>query len=297
MFYMGFWPVAFTVLTILLAYLWYRFFVRSKVKREGAIFHWFALLGKFQHDDLESEFLTILREKGLRQDDPFNETIVRSKVGFESGVQFIDLVNKVSGNIARELNISSEKLSEEFLKTNSLSAAFLIPEVSVLTAKIPEIPHPVLHLVISESGISKPVNKNGFKSTDTVKVFFFLVNAEELPRQQLRMLSGIMDIGERDHFVKDMLSFSSSRQVIEYLLHDKQYISFKLTKDSPSEVFIDKKLMQVQLPPDVLVVMVDRNDLSFAPNGKTLLQENDTITVIGNINSINKMVDQYILDK
>ncbi len=297
MFYMGFWPVAFTAITIFLAYLWYRFFVRSKVKREGAIFHWFALLGKYQHDDLENEFLTILREKGLRQDDPFNQTIVRSKVSFKSGLLFIDLVNQVAKDISKEIQFDSKKLKNEFLETNSINSAFLIPEISVLTAKVPEIEHPVMHIVISESGISKPIHKNGFKSEDVIKVFFFLINDEENPRRQLRMLSGIMDIAERDHFVKDMLACTTNREVIEYLLHDKQYISIKLEKDNPTEVFMDKKLMQVQLPPDVLVVLVERNNSFFAPNGKTLLQENDTITIIGSTHSINEMVDQYILEK
>jgi amino acid transporter/mannitol/fructose-specific phosphotransferase system IIA component (Ntr-type) len=297
MFYMGIWPVAFTIITILLAYLWYRFFVRSKVKREGAIFHWFALLGKYQQDDLENEFLTILREKGLRQDDPFNETIVRSKVTFKNRFLLKDLVKYVAEDIANELNVDSNELAEEFLETNSINSVFLTTEVSVFNAKIPNISHPVLHIVISEKGIKKRISKKGISSVNNIKVFFFLVNAEEQPRQQLRMLSGIMDIVERDHFIKDMISFKTKREVIDYLLHDKQYISFKITKDTPSEIFIDKKLMNVQLPSDVLVALVDRDNTFFAPNGKTVLHENDTITIIGDISSINKMVDQFILEK
>ena len=35
MYYMGWGPLTFTLITIILAYLWYLFFVRSKVKREG----------------------------------------------------------------------------------------------------------------------------------------------------------------------------------------------------------------------------------------------------------------------
>ena len=96
MFYMGWGALAFTLITIILAYLWYMFFVRSKVKREGAIYHWFALLGKHRHDELENEFMLIIREKGLRQDDPFNQTIVRSQIHFIDSPIFEDLVRDVA---------------------------------------------------------------------------------------------------------------------------------------------------------------------------------------------------------
>jgi amino acid transporter/mannitol/fructose-specific phosphotransferase system IIA component (Ntr-type) len=297
MFYMGLWPVAFTVITILLAYIWYVFFVKPEVKREGAIFHWFALLGKHQHDDLENEFLSILREKGLRDDDPFNQTIVRTKVSFVHNQQFNDLVQQVSNSISKEINIDSETLENGFLKTSPIDPAFVIPEVSILYAQIPDIKHPVLHIILSEKGVIKPTLKNGIESEDNIKVFFFLVNAEEQPRQQLRMLAGILDIAERDHFIKDILALKNDKKVIEYLLHDKRYISIQLVKNSTSAIFINKRLMEVQLPNDVLVVLVERGTAFFAPNGKTLLLENDSITIIGETNSINQLYDRFVMKR
>jgi amino acid transporter/mannitol/fructose-specific phosphotransferase system IIA component (Ntr-type) len=297
MFYMGLWPVAFTVITIILAYIWFVFFVRSEVKREGAIYHWFALLGKHQHNDLESEFLSILREKGLRDDDPFNQTIVRAKVSFIGDLRFTDILRQVSESISKEINTDREIIENEFLKTSPIDPAFVIPEVSILYAQIPEIKHPALHIVLSDKGISKPTIKDGIPTEDFVKVLFFLVNAEEQPRQQLRMLSGILDIAERDHFLKDILQLKNDQKVIEYLLHDKRYISIQLLKNSASAIFINKRLMEVQLPNNVLVILVERENTTFTPNGKTLLLENDTITIIGETNSINQMYDSFILEK
>lgn len=297
MFYMGWEALVFTLTTIILAYLWYVFFVRSKVKREGAIFHWFALLGKYQHDELENEFMMILREKGLRQDDPFNQTIVRSKVHFTDNVIFEDLVQDVSNAIALELNVDGRSLNEEFLKTTPIDPALVIPEVSLLYAKKPNIIHPVLHIVLCEEGIEKPVEKHGISSKEKIKIFFFLVNDENDPKQQLRMLSSIINIAERDHFIKDVFSSKTERKVIEYLLHDKRYISFQLTKKEPSHILINKKLMEVKLPQDVLVVFIDRGNTSFAPKGNTVLLENDVLTIIGKPGSINKLYHQFILSK
>jgi amino acid transporter/mannitol/fructose-specific phosphotransferase system IIA component (Ntr-type) len=297
MFYMGWEALVFTLVTIILAYLWYIFFVRSKVKREGAIFHWFALLGKHQHDELENEFMMILREKGLRQDDPFNQTIVRSKIHVVDRAVFEDLVQDVANAIALELGVDGNSLSEEFLKTTPIDPALVIPEVSLLYAKSPDIDHPALHIVLCEEGVEKPVEKHGVFSKERIKIFFFLVNDENNPKQQLRMLSSIINIAERDHFIKDIFSSKTERETIEYLLHDKQYISFPLAKDKPSHVFINQKLMDVKLPPDVLVVFIDRKNTSFAPKGSTVLLENDVLTIIGETGSINKLYDQFILSK
>jgi APA family basic amino acid/polyamine antiporter len=52
----------------------------EQVVREGAIFHWFALLGKYQYADIESEFMEILKEKGLRRGDSFDETVMRARI-------------------------------------------------------------------------------------------------------------------------------------------------------------------------------------------------------------------------
>jgi amino acid transporter/mannitol/fructose-specific phosphotransferase system IIA component (Ntr-type) len=297
MFYMGWGPLVFTLCTIILAYLWYMFFVRSKVKREGAIFHWFAILGKHQHDDLENEFMTILREKGLRKEDPFNQTLVRAKIRFVKDMKFENMIQQITKSMSSELNVENEFLKAEFLKTNPIDPALIIPEVSLLYAKIPEIQHPTLHIIISERGIEKPILKNGIHSRDTIKVFFFLVNADEKPKQQLRMLSSIIDIAERDYFIKDILLLKTEREIIEYMLHNKQYISFQLTRNTPTKEFINKKLMNVQLPQNVLVVFVDRENTSFAPKGNTVLLENDTLTIIGETSSIDYLYDRYILLK
>lgn len=297
MFYMGWGALAFTVVTILLSYLWYMVFVRSKVKREGAIYHWFALLGKHRHDDLENEFMMILREKGLRQDDPFNQTIVRSKIHFIDQADFETLVGEMAQAIARESGVDSAALYEEFLKTTPIDPALVIPEVSLLYAKQPGVSHPVLHIALCETGIEKPVEIHGVSTREKIKVFFFLLNDEEHPGQQLRMLSSILNIADRDHFIKDVLSLRSGREIIEYLLHDKQYISFALSRKKPSRVLIDKKLMDVPLPPNVLVVFVNRKDTSFAPKGNTVLLEGDVLTVIGEPASINQLYDQFILSE
>lgn len=297
MLYMGWGPLAFTLGTMIFAYIWFVFFVRDKVKREGAIYHWFALLGKQQHDGLNNEFMTILREKGLRHDDPFNQTIVRSKIVFIKNPTYKQVVKQVSNSIAKELNTDSNSIKKEFIKSSVIDPAFIVPKVSLHYAKVPGIEHPSLHIYISVKGINKPVTKHGLTYSDAIKVFFFLVNAEEKPKQQLRMLSSILDIAERDNFVDDILLLENNRKIIEYLLHNKHYISFQLSKTNNSDELINKKLMDVNLPNDVLVIFIERENNSFAPKGNTILKENDILTILGETKSIDLLYDRYILEK
>ena len=296
MFFMGTGPVLFTLLIILLTFIWYRFWVRSKVKREGAIYHWFALLGENQHVELEHEFMTILREKGLREDDQFNQTLVRAQIKhIEKQTTIKKIINQVSSSFAEQLNIDKSLIKSYFYKTARIDSFLTVPEVSFHYIKIKNIDHPLLQIVLSQNGVPKTVNKNGQQYEEIIKVFFFLVHSDQKPKLQLRILSGILDIAERDHFIKDILSFNNDRKVIEYLLHNKQYISFALKSQHSSGVFINKKLMDIKLPPDVLVVLIERGSDTFAPKGKTVLNENDILTIIGETSSINLLYDQFIL--
>jgi amino acid transporter len=293
--YMGWMAILFTAVIVLMGVLWYQYYARVRVKREGAIFHWFALLGKYQYSELESEFMTIIKEKGLRQGDPFDETIIRSRITIsENDTDFTHILNYVSGIFSSEMHVKREDLVNEFITASAIEPALIIPEVSILFAKKEGIDHPSLHIVLSEKGISKPVNKNGIHSEDFIKIFFFLVNPAQEPRQQLRMLSRLIDIIERDDFVKEMLKLKSHREIKEYLLHNERYITIHLLPDTVQSEMVGKQLKEIKWPSEVLVALVERGSTTFAPNGNTRLLEKDVLTVIGEPKSIEQLYDQYL---
>ena len=293
--YMGWMAILFTAGIILIGALWYKYYARLRVKREGAIFHWFALLGKYQYAELESEFMSIIKEKGLRRGDPFDETIIRARVThIEKETDFEHLVNYVSGIFSAEMHVKKEDMINEFLTTSAVEPALIIPEVSVLFAKNEGIDHPSLHIVISEKGINKPVMKNGISSEDYIKIFFFLVNPSNEPRQQLRMLSRLIDIVERENFVSEMLKTKNQREIKEYMLHNERYITLQLLAGTVQSEMIDKQLKEVKYPSEVLVALVERNGATFAPNGNTRLLENDVLTIIGEPKSINQLYQKYM---
>lgn len=294
--YMGWSTILFTTAIIGLGYLWYHYYARTKVKREGAIFHWFALLGKYQYEDLESEFMNILKEKGLRRGDPFDETIIRARVTYlEKEMNYEELTNYVAEGFSIEMHTSKETLVKEFYATSPIEPALAIPAVSMLYAKNRGIDHPSLHIVLCKApGIRKPVHKGAISSEDYIRIFFFLVNPEDQPRQQLRMLSRLVDIVERENFHEEVLSITSDRSLKEYLLHNERYVTVELIQDSHQAELIGKKLMEVKLPSGVLVALIERNGETITPSGSTVLEKNDVLTIIGEPKAINTLIGKYI---
>ncbi len=293
--YMGWMPVIFSSVVIFAGYLWYYYRVRKRVKREGAIFHWFALLGKYQYDELENEFMLILKEKGLRHGDPFDETIIKARITeVNNPVGFEELVNKVSGIFATEMHVKKKTLVKEFLSSSAIDPALIIPRVSILYAKNEGIDHPSMQIILSDEGIDKKVSKGKINSEDSIQVFFFLVNASGESKQQLRMLSRLIDIVEREGFVDHLLSLKSHRKIKEFLLQNERFITVQLLPGTAQADMIGKQLKDIKYPVNVLVALVERDNQTFAPKGDTLLLEKDVITIIGEPGSIKQLFKQYM---
>ena len=296
--YMGWMSIIFCAVTIFACYLWYNYRVRENVERGGAIFHWFALLGKYQYAELENEFMHIIKEKGLREGDPFDETIIRAHVAkVDRDMDFDELFDYVTKLFTTEMHISKGALIEEFLTTSAIDPMLVAPEVSIMYAKHENIDRPSLQIVISPKGINRPPIKKESDAEENIKIFFFLINPLKEPRQQLRMLSRIIDVVERDGFKEDLLSFKSEREIKEYLLQNERFITIQILPDTVRSKFIGKQLKDIKLPADVLVALIERDSETFTPNGNTYLNENDVLTIIGEPKSISHLFDKYIKAK
>lgn len=295
--YMGWGPALFSIAVVALAMIWYWDYARKHVKREGAIYHWFALLGQKQHLGLENEMLMILKEKGLRDGDPFDEMIVQAQVirmGNQK-ISFKGLVGKVSTDLSSKIKGSShQELMNEFLQGTNIDPALVIPRVSILYGKVETLGKPVLLIVTSKVGIEKPVEKGEISSEDNIRVFFFLLSGADNPKLQLRVLSRLMDIVEREQFVESICSTTNEREMKEYLLHNDRYITLQLASGTSTEHLINRMLKEIRFPQDVLVAMVQRKKKILTPRGDTLLLEGDIVTIIGEPKGINNLFDRYI---
>ena len=296
--YMGWMTVLFCTMIILFGYFWFQYRKREKSERGGAIFHWFALLGKKRYAELENEFMHIIKEKGLRQGDPFDETIIKSQIIYiNKDTVFEELIDIVAQNFYNQTNISKEALIEEFLSTSAIDPMLISPEVSIMYGKHQGIDQPLLQIFISQNPIKKQIKSGNIETEDNIKIFFFLINPSHEPRQQLRMLSRIIDIVERENFCDEILKLKSEREIKEYLIHNERFITVLLSPDNPQEELIGKQLKDIKMPPNVLIALDERGLETFTPNGLTTLLENDILTILGDPKSISQLFNKYISGK
>lgn len=293
--YMGWMAILFCAGIFLMGLLWYVYYVKNKVVREGAIYHWFALLGQRRYSDLEREMLEVLREKGLRADDPFDEMILDAKITFFDGqaIKLNYLVHTVTNEFSERFPLESEGLFDQFMKTKPTDPIFVTPNVAFFHARMNGLIKPHLSIVISGNGIKKAVSKHDINSEDCIHIFFFLVSPEKSARQQLRLLSRLADSVDRLHFVKDMLQKKDEIEVKEFLLHYERFYSLELLANTTSAELIGKKLKDISMPADVLIALINRNEQIYTPRGNTVLLEGDRLTIIGEPDSINELFKRY----
>ena len=294
--YLGWMPILFTTGIVIMGLLWYHFHARGKVKREGAIFHWFALLGQNQDSELENELMTILKEKGLREGDPFDETVINSKISiYKQPVDFKDLLKKVSDNYSAALNLNYKGGIHKLIHSTPDESLISLPGVLVFHARLKEVLNPSMQIVISKNSIEGILPfDDDFDIKRPLHICVFLVNSDNYPKQQLRMLSRLLDILEREDIVKTLINMDSHREIKEYLLQNERFVSIKLKKGTPQSEMIGLQLKDTQLPSDVLVALIERNNKTFAPNGSTVLLKNDILTILGEVKSISKLYNTFM---
>lgn len=288
--YLGWGPTLFSVGLITLGILWYNYYAKGKVKRQGAIYHWFELLGKRKYEKIENEFLHIIKEKGLRENDQFDQLITNADITFTNKTTLINfknkpytkLLNNVAYKISEDIHVNKEELVQQFLSIKSMDTEFIIPYVSIHFASCDKVSSSFAHVIISSRGIRKKITKNGITSEDNIHVFFFIVAPSDDQKLLLRILSRLLDITDRENFHEEITSKKTAREVKEFLLYHKRYISFRLNPNSNICVhFIGKKIKDIDLPKGLLIAIIERGSESITPGGDTVLKEKDLLTIIG----------------
>ncbi len=296
--FLGWGAVLFSLGIISIALIWYWNYARKRVATGGAIFHWFAHLGKNQRREIEGEFFHILKDKGLREGDPFDEMVVKARITRFDGenIPFEKLVKNVVKQFEKDLNLKFDKdaLKTEFMEVTNIDPALIIPGVSILYGKVDNIDCPSLHIVLSEKGIKKPVIEGEAEPENHIKVIFFMLSKSDYPRQQLRMLSRLMDVVERRGFLKTITGLRNPREIKEYLLHNERYISMRLSEGTPQSDLAGKKVKDIDFPEGVLLALIQRKDRIFCPDGNTVLEKDDIVTFIGKPEGIKTLFLKYI---
>ncbi|MEX0845235.1 MAG: amino acid permease [Balneolaceae bacterium] len=292
-FEMGILSLIFTVAVSAASIMWYKYYAEDIVERQGAIYHIHARLGEFKDQGLEGEMRNILREKGLRQEDPYEELVSRADVlEYSSDKDYNSIIKEASEKLAVKLGYSEDKLIEMFTNSEDNIAIPIADGVTLNHARIEKNISPEMVLVRIREGYSdKKIrnNKPDSESDETMHSIIFFVSSQENTGQHLRILAHIAEMVGSKSFLERWCEAESEEEIREVMLRDERYIKITLNPDDSTQQYIGKMIKEVSLPGESLITIIRRKGQIKIPHGITVLQEGDELSIIGEVEDIKEL--------
>ena len=294
---MGTAPTLFAVGMVVLGVVWFFAYASKRIDRGGAIYHVFARLGQRRFDGLDTELRGIMKERGLRADDPFDEVVATSEImEAGEGTDFEEMTAKAADRLAPLVGIDAARIASQFLEGTRVGATPVTRGVALPHLRLPDIPRPYLVVVRSRRGISIDVGESMPSTTShrDVRAIFFLVSPAGDPALHLRILAQLAGCVEQEGFQEAWTSARSHQALREVLLRDDRYLSLVLEPGSPAEAIAGLKIREVDFPSGSLVALVRRGSRTLVPTGSLQLEADDRLTVIGDEEAIATLKTAYL---
>ncbi len=293
---MGLLPILFTLALIASGVVWYVAYARKQVIRTGAIYHLFARLGEFRDVGLDRELRGIMKEKGARLEDPFDEVVARATVlDRTTGEPFEKLATRAAQNLGFRLNLAEDELLREFLEGSRIGATPISGGAALPHARRPGLTQAEMVMVRCQPGASveTPGPNGELQETGPIHAFFFFVSPSDNPGQHLRILAQVANRVDEEHFLEEWLSATNDQELKEVLLRNERFLSLRLQTATPTADLIGRELREVQLPEGCLVALIRRGSITLVPQGHTQLREGDRLTLIGDSKGIRTLQNHY----
>jgi APA family basic amino acid/polyamine antiporter len=282
--YMGGMAIVFTIGVVVICILWYRFYAEGKVRRDGAIYHWFSRLGTRRFEGLDTEFRGILKEKGLRGEDPYEEIVARSfVVDLQEPANFEHAVRRAAALLSRRMPCSEDHIIDRVMAGTRVGATPVTRGVALPHFRTELVDQSELVLVRSAHSIFVPGDDpmtDHVEDDKSVRTLFFLVSPESKPGQHLRILAQIAGRVDEDSFVEDWLGAEGEQALKEVLLRNDRSLTVLISSDEAA-AWRGRELRELSLPGTCLIALIQRDGEVVYPHGSTRFQEGDRVTVIG----------------
>lgn len=297
----GFSSKVFTAAVVVVCVLWYRIHIRDRLKRGGAIFHLFENLGRSRYEGLDTELRGILKEKGLRKDDPFDRLMAGSAVidlADREGVDFETVVHLASEEFGRRIRrFGSREIGRRFIRGTGVGMTPVTEEgVALPHLRLDGIDKMEIVMVRSRAGVSMPpVPDSPAPQVPKARALFFLVSPSDNANLHLRILARMASIVEAQGFFRDWMSAAGEDDLRAIFTRSEQIITFEIGKwDSPSHSLTGKPLKDSRLPQGCLVALVRRGGQTVVPGPLTVLREGDSVTFVGEPEAIEELKAKYL---
>lgn len=291
---MGWLPIIFSMGLIFITFLWYWYYAKTRVVRTGAIYHIFERLGRFRYNELDSELRGILKEKGLRETDPFEEIIARSHtLDYNTKEEFDVVVRRASEWISQFVEKTPAEIEKMFLDGTRMGATPVTHGIALPHLRLNGLSQAEIVIVRGKNGIHlkyiDPLKDFDTETETDVNAIFFLVSPEKDPTQHLRILAQIAGRVEEEGFANEWLNAKDDQELKEALIHEDRSLSLLIERESSAKDLIGKALKDVRFPTGCLVAILRRSGQTIIPTGNTILEDGDRLTIIGDPKGMNEL--------
>ena len=276
---------------------WYNYYARGRLARDGAIYHVFERLGRRRFAGLERELRDIMKEKGARAEDPFDEVVAHASLIDVAGAEpLAHIIEDASDLLARSLPASAEQIAEQITRGVDVAGMPMSHGVALLHARFSGVEFPALVLVRSRAGVT--FADTGMEHTPAaddapVHAVFVLVSGVSDPGRHLRILAHLAGRVELDDFIPQWLAAEDEQELKEILLRDDRFLSIEIKVGTPSEALIGRALKEIRMPEGSLIALIHRSGETLVPRGATVLRERDRLTVIGGPEGLSEVAGLY----
>ncbi len=281
---MGLLPIIFTAGLITFGAMWYTYYARERVDREGAILHVFERLGRQRDEGLDRELREIMKEKGLREADPFEEVVTAASIiDTPGGTGFRDVITDASAHLSGACGVSAEELGRDFLEGTVVGMTPVSHGVALPHLRRDDIESAHMVLVRCRGGMEMDVeiDESHYDESEPVQAVFFLMSPLDDPGQHLRILAQIAGLVDREDFMEAWLCASNHQELKEAILRDERLLTLTLEPGAPSASLIGRALKDIRLAEGTLIALVRRGPDVVIPRGATVLERGDRLTIIG----------------
>lgn len=281
---MGTMAISFSSLLLLLGFLWYWYYARHRVLRNGAIYHIFERLGKQRYEGLDREFRGILKDKGLRDDDPFDKIVMRSyALDAEENADFESLVTKASKWFSQLCSIDEKDLRKQFLDGTRIGATPVSKGVALPHIRVENLKRSEIVMLRSKNPISitvKSALSHYEEERHQVYAIFFLMSPEEQPGLHLRILAQIAGRVESEDFKDKWLFAADEQELKEAVLSPDIYQAVTVRTDNEYRDFIGRIVMDLSTEKSISICLIKRKNQVFVPTERTLIENADRLSII-----------------
>ena len=283
--------VAFVVGIVVLAAIWYRFYVRARASRRGAVYSLFLRLGQLRDQGVDQELWGILQERGASDADFFDEIVARAHVEDHRSATLEGVSATVAQVLAGRTGAARHEL-EQCLREAAPDAVIPGSRAAVIYPMVLDhVDHPEIALVRVRDGIAIDAARQfpGQETDDQadgetasrVEALIFLASPQGQMTQHLRLLAQLAAVTEEPAFSQAWTRASTEQELLESVLRDERFVAIEVRSHGPTAGWVDRQLRDLDFPGDTLVALVRRGERSLIPHGDTTLREGDRVTIVG----------------